>query len=51
MGVQQVRAHLRDLLDAILERGEHTVVTRAGRPIAVLVPYSWYLERNQADRQ
>jgi hypothetical protein len=32
LGVQQAREQLRDRIDAALELGEHTVVTRAGRP-------------------
>lgn len=42
LGVQQAREGLRARIDAALENGEHTVITRTGRPVAVLVPYSWY---------
>lgn len=42
LGVQQAREGLRGRIDAALEKGEHTVITRNGRPVAVLVPFSWY---------
>lgn len=42
LGVQQAREQLRDRIDAALELGEHTVVTRAGRPVVVVVPFRWY---------
>lgn len=44
LGVQQARENLRDRIDAALENDEHTIITRVGRPVAVLVPYRWYLE-------
>lgn len=47
LGVQQAREQLRDRIDAALEHGEHTVVTRAGRPVVVVVPFRWYA--NQAE--
>lgn len=47
-GVQYARDHLRELIDAALERGEHTVIARNGRNVAVLVPYAWY-EARQGD--
>lgn len=43
VGVQQVRDHLRDLIDAAVQRGEHTAISRHGQPVAVLVPYTWYV--------
>jgi prevent-host-death family protein len=45
LGVQQARERLRERIDAALERGEHTVITRTGRPVAVLVPHRWYIEQ------
>jgi len=44
LGVQQAREKLRVRIDAALEQGEHTIITRVGRPVAVLVPYGWYSE-------
>jgi len=41
-GVQQAREQMRLLIDAALERGQRTIITRAGRKVAVLVPYEWY---------
>lgn len=48
VGVQDARENLRAHLDAALERGEHTVITRNGRRIAVLVDHAWYVQ--QLDR-
>jgi prevent-host-death family protein len=45
LGVQAAREQLRDRIDAALEKDEHTVITRSGRPVAVLVPYRWWQER------
>lgn len=45
VGAQEARSGLRDLTDAALERNQRTVITRNGRPVAVLVPYDWYIER------
>lgn len=49
MGVQEFREGLRARIDAALEQGEHTVVTRAGRNVAALVPYGWYEEATAGD--
>jgi prevent-host-death family protein len=45
LGVQQARENLRGRIDAALEQGEHTIITRVGRPVAVIVPYQWYCMR------
>lgn len=51
IGVQQAREQLRDLLDAAVERGIHTGISRHGRTVAVLVPYSWYEKQtSETDR-
>lgn len=42
LGVQDFRLQLRDRIDAALERGEHTIVTRNGRPVGAYVPFAWY---------
>ena len=47
LGVQQAREKLRERIDAALELGEHTIITRTGRPVAVLVPYRWYIQRTE----
>lgn len=49
--VQAARTHLRDHIDVGLERGEHTIITRSNRPVAVLVPYAWYLEHTTEGRK
>ena len=36
-GAEEARSHLPELLDAA-EKGETTVITRHGRPVAALVP-------------
>lgn len=41
LGVQEFRAQVARRLDAV-DKDEHTVVARRGRPIAVLVPIEWY---------
>jgi len=51
VGVQQAREQLRDLLDAAVEQGEHTVISRYGRHIAVLVPYGWYINETVTRRR
>lgn len=50
LGVQQARDGFRSRIDAALERGEHTVITRNARAVAVLVPYSWYIEQHERGR-
>jgi prevent-host-death family protein len=40
-GAEEARNQLPDLLDAA-EAGEATIITRHGRPVAVLVPISTY---------
>lgn len=45
IGVQQAREQLRERIDVAIERGEHTIIARHGRQIAVLVPYTWYATR------
>ncbi len=41
LGVQEFRTYLRERLVAI-EKGEHTVLARRGKPVAVMVPMDWY---------
>lgn len=40
--VKDLRRHLGPLLDEVSERREHIVVTRHGRPAAVIVPHDEY---------
>jgi prevent-host-death family protein len=42
VGVRDLRAALADLLDEVADRREHVVVTRHGRPAAVLIPVDEY---------
>jgi prevent-host-death family protein len=47
LSMQHTRTKIRDRIDAALERGEHTIITRVGRPVAVLVPYRWYEQQTE----
>lgn len=40
--VREFRSHLSELLDEVADRREHIIVTRHGRPAAVLVPIEEY---------
>lgn len=42
VGVRDLRAALAELLDEVADRREHVVVTRHGRPAAVLIPVDEY---------
>lgn len=43
-GVQEARQKLRQYIDAANgEQQQHTVIERYGKPVAVLVPVSWYI--------
>jgi antitoxin (DNA-binding transcriptional repressor) of toxin-antitoxin stability system len=42
LGVQDVRQHLRKVIDDALIRGTATVVERHGEPVAAVVPYEWF---------
>lgn len=43
-GVQDARRDLRLILDAAVNDQEHTVIERRGKPVAVVVPVSWYIQ-------
>ncbi|MET9119973.1 type II toxin-antitoxin system Phd/YefM family antitoxin [Streptomyces sp. NPDC004528] len=47
VGVQIARDNLRDHIDAAVESGQITRITRHGKPVAALVPNEWF-ERAQA---
>jgi prevent-host-death family protein len=40
--VKELRAELAEMLDEVADRREHIIVTRRGRPAAVLVPIDEY---------
>jgi len=44
----QLRRDLRKLLDEIEHAGEHVVVARWDKPVAVLVPVEWYEQAKSA---
>jgi antitoxin YefM len=39
---RESRTHLADLLDEVADRREHVIVSRRGRPAAVMVPVDGY---------
>lgn len=45
-GIQELRLHIKERVNAVLQ-GTHTVFTRHGKPVAVLVDMDWY--RRAAD--
>ncbi len=45
IGARDARPELGKLIDAAHYAGQHTVITKAGEPRAVLVPYEWYIEQ------
>lgn len=45
-GMREARDSLADLVAKAGYGGESTILTRAGKPLAVLVPYEWF-ERAQ----
>lgn len=47
MGIQELRLHLRERVNA-LQEGIHTVFTRHGKPVAVLVDIEWYRRAAEA---
>lgn len=40
--VKELRADLADLLDQVVDRREHVIITRHGRPAAAMVPIDEY---------
>lgn len=41
LGIQEFRDRLKARLDAV-EGGEHTIIAKRGKPLAVVVPIGWY---------
>lgn len=50
-GIQDARNKLRTYVDAAAEDGQHTVIERHGRPVAVLVPIPWYVSNGGDPRE
>jgi len=44
IGTAELRLRMRDILEKVCWRGRHVLVTRFGRPVAVLVPPAYYRE-------
>jgi prevent-host-death family protein len=42
MGIDSARRDLGGIVDRARLKGEHTVITRAGKPAAVVVDMTWY---------
>ncbi len=51
VGMHELRKNLSQLLDALVEEGREIVVTRQGKPAAVIVDLEKYLEVQQALRE
>lgn len=47
MGIQELRLHIKERVDAV-QNGTHTVFTRHGKPVAVLVDMNWYRRAAEA---
>lgn len=50
-GIQDARNRLRTYVDAAAADGQHTVIERHGRPVAVLVPIPWYVAKGGDPRE
>lgn len=47
MGIQELRLHIKERVNAV-QNGTHTVFTRHGKPVAVLVDMDWYRRAAEA---
>lgn len=48
----KIRASLGSILDNVSQKGEHYVIERMGKPMAILVPYEKFdLKKNQEDER
>jgi len=45
IGARDARPELGKLIDAAHYADQHTVITKAGEPRAVLVPYKWWSQQ------
>ena len=50
-GIQDARDKLKSYVDKALEEKQHTVIERHGRPVAVLVPVTWYISKGGDPRE
>lgn len=50
-GMQEARQNLKRFVDAAADDQQHTVIERHGRPVAVLVPVSWYIANGGDPRE
>ncbi|MER5425270.1 hypothetical protein [Streptosporangium roseum] len=51
MRIRAIREHVGDRANAAHYLGEHTIVERNGWPFAVLVPYTWWEQRQHQEGQ
>ena len=51
VGMHELRKNLSKILDALQEEGQEIVITRQGKPAAVIVELDKYLEIQQALRE
>lgn len=50
-GIQDARENLRSLIEAAAQQDQHTVINRYGKPVAVLVPVTWYISKGGDPRE
>lgn len=50
-GIQDARAKLKAFVDAAADSKQHTVIERRGKPVAVLVPVTWYISKGGDPRE
>lgn len=50
-GVQEARKNLKQFIDAAANDQQHTVIERRGKPVAVMVPVSWYVAKGGDPRE
>lgn len=51
VGTNELRKHLKELLDDLRKEGEELVVTKQGKPVAVILEVEKYLEIQEALRE
>lgn len=47
----QIRAKLGSILDNVSQKGEHYIVNRLGKPLAVIVPYQDFDHKTQESKK
>lgn len=50
-GIQNARDKLAQYVDLASQEGQHTVIERRGRPVAILVPVAWYISKGGDPRE